>query len=406
MLIGAGAHAAASDGPARFAEARTAFEEGNFSRALLLYEQCLALGMQGPAVHFNIGVAAYRSGDLARAETAFREVARTPAMAALAHYNLALVALKHGDDKAARQWLERAALETTDEKLADLARSRLGELPKVSKGTPWSLYGRSGAGHDGNVALRSASIDTIGSGQSDAFGELMLAASYSLRPSWRFDGAVGLLRYADLDEFDQDALSFGVVHGLTLDAWRVEPGFYVTQFSLGGEVYERSAAVSAEATRTFSSPGSLRAQLRFSAVDGEGTFSGLSGSRSELALSYEWDGLQPLHLGAQGRAEFNDSEDEVFESRWIEIGADARWAVSPEWTFVAGASFRQTRHPAQSPTQDAWNDDRTAFRLGATRLLWENAQLFVRYEHQRNQSPIAGSDYNRDWLAASIEFWL
>ena len=60
----------------------------DFSRALDLFEQCVALGMQGPAIHYNIGVAAYRSGDLARAESAFREVARTPAMAALAHYNL------------------------------------------------------------------------------------------------------------------------------------------------------------------------------------------------------------------------------------------------------------------------------------------------------------------------------
>jgi tetratricopeptide (TPR) repeat protein len=405
MLFSAGAHAAASDAQARFAEARTAFEGGDFSRALFLYEQCLALGMQGPAVHYNIGVAAYRSGDLARAETAFQEVARTPAMAALAHYNLGLVALKRGDGKAARQWLERVAPETSDEKLTNLARSRLDELPKASTTPTWSLYARSGAGFDGNVALRSASIDTTGSGKEDAFGELMLAGSYSLRPSWRFDGAVGLLRYADLDEFDQDALSFGVVHGMTQGAWHLEPGVYVTQFSLGGDVYERSAAASAEATRAFFGSGWLRAQVRVSTVNGEGDFSGLSGSRSELGLRYEWEGRKALRFGAQARAEFNDSDEEVFASRWLEIGADARWTASPRWTFVAGATLRQTRHPAQSTTLDAWDDDRTAFRLEATRVLWEHAQLFVRYEHEHNQSSTAENDYDRDWVAASIEFW-
>ena len=46
--------------------------------------------MDGPAVHYNIGVAAYRNGDLSRAERAFREVAKTPAMEAVAHYNLGL----------------------------------------------------------------------------------------------------------------------------------------------------------------------------------------------------------------------------------------------------------------------------------------------------------------------------
>ncbi|HEU4778913.1 MAG TPA: tetratricopeptide repeat protein [Steroidobacteraceae bacterium] len=398
MFSSGDAHAAANDAQARFAEARTAFEAGDFSRALFLYEHCLALGMQGPAVHYNIGVAAYRKGDLARAETAFNEVARTPAMTALAHYNLALVALKRGDEKAARQWLDRVALETSDEKLANLARSRLDELPKISTNTAWSLYARCGLGFDGNVALRSDSIDTTGSGQDDTFGELMLAGSYSFRPSWRFDGAVGLLRYADLDEFDQDALSFGVAHGMTVDAWHLEPGVYVTQFSLGGDVYERSAAASIEATRALSGHGRLRAQLRVSAVNGEGDFSGLSGSRTALVLRHEWEGLKSWRFGTQARAEFNNSEDEVFASRWIEIGADARWAASPQWTFGAGATLRQTQ-------QDAWNDDRTAFRLEATRLLWEHAQLFVRYEHELNQSPIAENDYDRNWVAASIEFW-
>jgi hypothetical protein len=403
MLFGGGAHAAASAAQARFAEARTAFEAGDFSRALLLYEQCLALGMQGPAVHYNIGVAAYRTGYLARAETAFLEVARTPAMAALAHYNLALVALKRGDEKSARQWLERVASETSDEKLLTLAQSQLDELPKVPTSAPWSLYARSGAGFDSNVALRSTSIDTTGSGKDDAFGELMFAGSYTFRPTWRVDAAAGLLRYADLDEFNQDALSFGVVHGVTVNSWYLEPGVYANQFSLGGDVYERSAAASLDATHTFSGHGGLRAQLRVSAVNGEGDFGGLSGSRSELGFRYEW-GLNSLHFGAQARAEINNSEDEVFASRWIEMGADASWTFSPQWTFVAGVSLRQTRHPT-SATQDAWDDDRTALRLEATRLLWQNAQLFVRYGHEHNQSPVAENDYNRDWVAASIEFW-
>ena len=403
LCFGGEAHAAATDAQARFAEARTAFEAQDFSRALSLYEQCLALGMQGPAVHYNIGVAAYRAGELARAESAFQEVARTPAMAALAHYNLALVALKRGEEKAARQWLERVPRETSDEKLTTLARNRLGELPALPPPPEWSLYARSGAGYDDNVALRSGSIDTVGSGKGDAFGELMLAGSYSFRPSWRFDAAAGLLRYADIDEFDQTALSFGAVHGMTLGAWRLEPGVYATQFSLGGDVYERSAAAAAEAARDLYG-GKLRAQVRFNAVNGEGDFSGLSGSRSELGLKYEWS-MQAWRFGTHAGAEFNNTEDEAFGSRWIEIGAEARWVFSPVWTFLAGTTLRQTRHPAPSETQDGWDDDRTAFRLEATRLIWANAQLYVRYEHESNRSPVAQYDYDRDWVAASIEFW-
>ncbi|HEY6123941.1 MAG TPA: tetratricopeptide repeat protein, partial [Steroidobacteraceae bacterium] len=347
---------------------------------MILYEQSVALGMQGPAVHYNIGVAAYRKGDLARAQSAFEEVARTPAMAALAHYNLGLVALKRGEQKAARQWMERALRETSDEKLTTLAQNRLAELPEAVPSAEWSLYARSGVGYDDNVALRSGSIDTIGSGQDDAFGELMLAGSYSFLPSWRVDGAVGLLRYADLDDFDQDALSVGVVHGMTFNAWLLEPGVFASQYSLGGDVYERSVAASFDATRPLFGHGMLRAQLRFSAVNGDGDFSGLTGSRSELGLKYEW-GQQSWRFGAHARTELNNSEDDVFASRWLEFGADARWAATPLWTFVAGATLRQTRHPAQSTTQDAWDDDRTVLRLEATRLLWQHVQLYVRYQH-------------------------
>jgi hypothetical protein len=87
------------------------------------------------------------------------------------------------------------------------------------------------------------------------------------------------------------------------------------------------------------------------------------------------------------------------------MGAEARWSATPLWTFVGGIALRRTKHPAQSTTQDAWDDDRTALRLEATRQLWQNAQLFVRYAHEMNQSPIAENDYDRDWVAASIEFW-
>jgi TolA-binding protein len=73
------------------------------------------------AVHFNIGVAAYRSGDYPRAERAFREVAATPAMAALAHYNLGLVELKRGHERAARGWFEQAAQDGGDDRLRSLA---------------------------------------------------------------------------------------------------------------------------------------------------------------------------------------------------------------------------------------------------------------------------------------------
>lgn len=359
--------------------------------------------MQGPAVHYNIGVAAYRGGDFKRADLAFREVAKTAAMAALAYYNLGLVALKQDDEKAARGWFERAAREASDERLATLAARRLEEMAVAPAADPWSIYARGGVGHDDNVALRSESIDIPGSGDGDTFAELLVAGSYSFAPLWRADAAAGLLRYSSLDEFDQTTLSLGAALRIPFDSGYVELGGYATQLSLGGDVYERSAAAVVRAARTFAQRGTARALLRVSSIDGEGDFSGLSGARSELALQYEW-GWNSMNFVAHGRAEINDSDDEAFASHWYELGGEARWALTPLWSVNAGAFWRRTRHPAQE-TLPAWSDRRVDFQVEAIRTLWKNAQVSVRYEHERNESPVESYDYARGRVAASIEIW-
>ena len=393
-LLG-GTHVYADDAAARarFVEARAAFEARDFSGALRLYESCLELGMQGPAIRYNIGVAAYRSGELVRAERAFVEVARTPAMAALAYYNLGLIAQQRADANAARGWFERAARESTDERVSTLAARQLGESPGTRANAPppaqGSLFARAGAGYDDNVALRSESIDTAGSGEDDSFAELLVAGSYSFGSRWRADGAAGLTRYASLDEFDQTTLSLGVTRGFSVGGWSLEAGGFATRLSLGGDVYERSVAATAQGTRAVG-PGSLRAQLRVASVDGEGDFSGLSGTRSGVGVEYTW-AVRSLSFAVNTRAENNDSRDDAFATRWLEAGAEAHWAASPAWTLGAGLRLRRITHPSPSSTQDGWTDRRAIYQLEATKLLWKRVQLFVRYEHENTSSPVEGS---------------
>lgn len=396
--------AIASDAQSVFAEGTAAFQAGDFARALQLYEQSVALGMQGPAVQFNVGVAAYRSGHYARAEQAFHEVAQTPAMAQIAYYNLGLVALKREDDKAARGWFERAARESTDERVTALARQRLGEIPQSRAGSPWSYYARAGLGYDDNVALRSESVETPGTGQDDAFAEVFASGSYSFLPLWRVDGAAGLMRYSDLDEFDQSVLSFGVAREMPLDDWNLEMGGYATQLTLGGDVYERSAAAAAQASHEFTGYGTLRGQLRLSSVDGVGDFVGLSGTRSEFAVQYEWN-WRELDFIAHTRAEHDRCDDDFFALRWWQVGAKANWAATPLWSFSADVRIRAIRHPAVPDIRAAREDRRQSYRLEATRLLVKHVQLWIRAEHERNVSPDELFDYTRNWIAASVEFW-
>jgi hypothetical protein len=406
IALPAGTRAWAGSGAAlaRFTEATAAFEAGDFSRARALFEQAAAAGMPGPAVQYNNGSAAYLGGDLPRAERAVRVVARTPAMAALAYYNLGLVALERRDEREARDWFERALHDDPpDARLEALAASRLAELPEPRAPGAWSYYTRAGVGYDDNVALRSASLDTAASGDADEYGELLFISSYTFG-AWRVDTGGSVLEYASLDEFSQHGYFLGAARGFRADRWYFEAGAFGAQASLGGDVYERSVAAGVQATRALYGGGRLRAQLRGTSVQGKGDFTGLSGERTELGLYYEkyW---RAWSFGAHARAERDASEDPIFASRWVQIGANASYALSPLWTVTASAAWRRIRHPAQPDIVGGWEDQRATTLLGITRALWQRAQIFVRYERELNDSPVAGYDYGRDRICASVEMW-
>jgi tetratricopeptide (TPR) repeat protein len=403
LLASPRACASIEEAQAHFAAAEAAFDEEDFSRARALFEQARAAGMEGPAIHYNIGAASYLGGDLPRAESEFREVARTPSMAALAYYNLGLVALERRDARESRDWFERAVQESPDKRLTELASRRLAELPERRAPGTWSYYTRGGIGYDDNVALRSSSIDTAASGAADEYGELIAAGSYSFG-AWRIDTGAAALEYFEQDEYSQSVFSLGASRGFRLENWYFEAGAFGAQYSLGGDVYERNAGIGAQATRMFAGGNRLRAQVRAASVKGKNDFEGLTGKRTELGLYFD-KAWRAWNFGAHTRAELNDAEDPLFETRWIQLGADARYAWSPLWGFTAMAALRRIEHAAQPDTVGSWNDNRATLQLGLTRALWRQGQLFLRVEHERNSSPVAGYDYDRNWIAASVETW-
>lgn len=404
LTTGIRCDAASAEAEALFAEGTAAFNAEEYSRARALFERALAEGVEGPAVHYNIGAAAFRAGDLPRAERAFREVARTPSMAALAKYNLGLVALDRRDEREARDWFEGVLRQDpANPRVMALASRQLEELPQPDVAGRWSYYARGGVGHDDNVALRSDTIASSASGDADSFGELNVAGNYSYG-GWRFDAGAGMLEYAKLDDFSQSSLYLGGARGFRLDKWYFELGALGSQLSFGGDVFERSVSAGALATRMFYDGGRLRAQVRAGSVDGKGAFTGLTGDRQELGLYYDrsW---RRWYFGAHARAERNESEDPIFATRWLQVGAEARFTATPLWGFLMNASLRRTSRPDQSETVPGWDDDRVTLQAGIMRTLWRQAQLFVRYEHESNGSPVPGFDYDRNRASASVEFW-
>ena len=206
----------------QFETGKQAFAAQDYATALDAFEAAAAAGMSGPAVHFNIGVCAYRLGRWSRAEAAFREVARTPQMAALAHYNLGLVALGDGKPRRSSSLVRAGGARSERTNGCDRWRRRsCAQLPRPPERN-WLAYGSLAAGYDDNVALVSGG-DVLGvSGTDDTFAELQLAAAAPLVGPWRFDGGLVLLDYQDLDSFDQLSVNAGARYRLPLGDWTGE----------------------------------------------------------------------------------------------------------------------------------------------------------------------------------------
>src|SRR5690242_4254141 len=84
-----------------FAAGSAAFQQGDYSRALDLFQSARGGGTDTAALEYNIGVCQYRLGEYAQAEATFGTLAvRYPAFHALAEYNrgLALLALQRRNE--------------------------------------------------------------------------------------------------------------------------------------------------------------------------------------------------------------------------------------------------------------------------------------------------------------------
>jgi tetratricopeptide (TPR) repeat protein len=388
---------AADDAAQLFAAGRLAFENGDFPAALDAFDAAVRSGLSGPAVYFNIGVAAFRAGEYTRAEAAFTEVARTPAMAALAHYNLGLVSLRRNDQHAARRWFARAEQEAADDRLRTLAASQLSGLP-APPDRNWFGYASLGAGYDDNVALVS-SAEVLGvSGVDDAFAEVQLAVGGPLAQPWRFDASLAYLDYADLDAFDQLGVQGGARYRVSLRDWTDDFFAQLAYLTLDGASFENRRMVGMQASRDLSREWRIRAQYRFSDVDGMGEFSGVTGQSHEAAVRLSRSG-QPWDFEVEYRFETSDSDDRNFSATRHQLALDASRNLSENWLLWLDATLRNSRYDLP----DNGNEHLVEVAVAVARTLSARWRLVLRYDFTHNDAHRADFNYERNRITAIVE---
>jgi tetratricopeptide (TPR) repeat protein len=388
----------AAAGEELFEAGRLAVEQNDLERALSAFKAASNAGLSGPAVHFNIGVTAYRLGRYEEADAAFRKAAATPAMAALAHYNLGLVALRRGDHQRAEHWFGRALDEATDERLRALAAEQLGALPSRADRN-WVSFLSLGGGYDDNVALVS-DADVLGvSGVDDTFTEAQAALAAPLGAPWRVEGGAFLLDYHDLDAFDQLNLYGGGRYQRRVGAWTHEASGSFGYSTLDGERFETTRTVGAQTSLSPALDWRLRVRYRFGDVDAPAPFAGLSGERHEAALELRrrWSAWE---LAVDYAYDRRDLADAMLAARSHEAGVELGRSIGSDWSMSASALLRASRYDSGDDEQETQLSVRVARRLSAA---WRIAAV---YSYTDSEADVSGFDYARHRVSAAIEMQL
>ncbi|NGX16966.1 tetratricopeptide repeat protein [Wenzhouxiangella sp. XN24] len=399
---------ASSDPRALFAAGTAASREGDFATALEFFIAARDAGMDGAAVHYNIGVSAWELDRLELAREAFLVVARSPEMAALAYYNLGLVSLRRDDPEAARDWFRRAREHSEEETLRELAELQLEGLAPAAATVgrvarrardPVLVFVAASLGYDDNVAL-VADGDLLGSSDTpSAFAETSLGLSVPLGGAFSLEAAGFVLRHADASEFDQAGAQAELVYQAALGAWDGEIAAGAGLNWLDGEEYEQRFTMLLGATRRFATDWRLQLQYRFEDIDGSAPFERLSGRRQEAAVAlYRRVGAQRLWF--EYRLEFNDRDSAA-------LSAD-RHRLDVEWE-------RELHNRLRVGFGAGWRDSRTEVRVfdlterrlelaaGLAGPLAGRWEWSLRYDWTRNDAKTPFFDYQRHRVVAGVQ---
>ncbi|HZW59480.1 MAG TPA: tetratricopeptide repeat protein [Woeseiaceae bacterium] len=404
VAIAAGPPARADAAADAWTQARDAFAGGDYAAALAHFEAARDAGQGGPAVVYNIAVCQYKLEDYRAARAGFDALGeRFPAMRALAQYNLGLVALKLDEPANAERHFRNSYQRAADQpKLRAMAATQINRL--AGDPVPQSQWLRAfsaRAGYDDNVILQ----DKTGIAADQAADSPFVEAFGTLRgpyPGWhglRLDGGFFVVRYADVDEFNQAAVNGGLLYQWRRDDWSVDVGTHLAATTLGGDAFDRSLRLSTRVTRELGPASSLAVRYRYDDVAAiDAIFAGVEGSRQRVDLRYRWY-RQGRNFQAALVSETNDRADPGVSPDKTGLQVAYRYAPDVGWGYGVRGEFRNSDYAGASPARD---EDLLQFDLRITRQFDSGWQLFLELLHARNDSNDPAFAYERNQLSMGV----
>ncbi|MBN1237492.1 MAG: tetratricopeptide repeat protein [Gammaproteobacteria bacterium] len=382
-----------------FAAGAAAFSSEEFDTALTHFLAARELGLDGPAIHYNLGVCHYKLGDWRSARAEFEAIAeRFPEMRALAQYNLGLVAQKEQRDAEAQSLFRQAFENSEDETIRALARRQL-ELAPPEEPREWLTLVDARLGHDDNVLLLSEDIP-LPDGQSaeSRFTELwgLVSGPLSSDGGFRFDGSVYAVRYADASIFDQSVLRAAAAYEWDWGSWGAEAGPYISYTTLDGDAFEQRIGVGVRLERSLSAQTTLGVRVLHDEIDeGEARFAAFGGSRNWLELRVDQD-MADGRLTLSYAREDNDRRGSHVSADRDRLSVRYRHYFDSRWLADVQAAWRDSRY---GDILDARDENLTELSLGVTRNLPQAWQIGGELSIGSNDSNVETFAYDRSRMA-------
>jgi hypothetical protein len=354
-----------------FDNGTAAFESEQYARALEHYLSARELGIDGPAVSYNIAVSYYRLGDLDNATREFSLIADTyPSFRELAQYNLGLIAQRQNEAAAADDYFSQALQNTQNEVIRRLANRQLRPGSSEQAGRWFGLLDLR-YGHDDNVRLLSDDEPLANSISADSnTTELTAFVSGPLSDDQglRFDGTFYFSRFGDASFFDQNYIRLGLSYQWTAGNWRIDAGPHLSQSTLDGDGYEDRTGAGIRFRKSLSPQLTLSFRFLHDNVDaGSARFLFVDGDRdwAEMRLDRSVESGSLTFLVS---TESNDRGITIASNRQ-KIGLGYRHDFSPDWSADFEGRYSQSSYDDLATPRD---EDLTELSIGATRILSNN----------------------------------
>jgi len=380
---------------------KQAFENGDYAAALTYFETARDDGLDGPAVHYNIGVSQFKLGHYRAAGQTFSLLADLfPKMRGLAEYNRGLVARRLGETTEARAHFLQAYEHSPDDRtIRVLASQRLAELePDVRMVSQWTGAFGVRIGDDDNVVLRDEAGFPAGTTTDSAMVDVFAAIQgpWSGGNGFRFDASAYLIKYFDAGDFDQTEVAGGAFYDWRFDNWRIQAGIHAGAGSLGGEAFSRKTGGHARARRHIGSNSVVDLRYTYDNVtDSNSLYAGIAGSRQQIDARYRWyeDGHR---VQVRFWFELNDRDDPGVSPDRDRIAVDYRYQPEQGVGYEVGIDMRNSNYDQLTSTRE---EDLVTFRAALTYTFKNNWEVLLEYRNSDNDSNDDTFSYDRRQIA-------